>query len=97
MSVLLEYKAQWDLRGVHTDNITGVAISPRGDYVATCSTDCQIVIWSLNTGQAAYHITAQSAVLSVIWTEDPDVIVTGTADGTLVTMTLTPVCGTPRC
>ncbi|KAH9931859.1 uncharacterized protein B0H18DRAFT_952533 [Fomitopsis serialis] len=61
---------------------------PNGKYLVSCSSDCRIVICSLDSGLVLHRIVTKSAVLSLAWTGAPDVFVSGTADGTLLTVTV---------
>lgn len=90
----LTYETKFDLTGIHEKRITGVAISPEGRYVATCSEDCSITLWLVRTGEATHRIVARSAVLCATWPSDPATLICGTADGTLLTIAISSVCQT---
>ncbi|EPS92988.1 hypothetical protein FOMPIDRAFT_116462 [Fomitopsis schrenkii] len=87
----LTYETKFDLTGIHEKRITGVAISPEGRYVATCSEDCSITLWLVRTGEATHRIVARSAVLCATWPSDPATLICGTADGTLLTIAISSV------
>lgn len=87
----LAYVKKLDLTGIHQKRITGVAISPDGRYIATCSEDCSVTLWLVSTGELTHRITARSAVLCATWPRDPEALICGTADGTLLSITITSV------
>ncbi|EPS99370.1 hypothetical protein FOMPIDRAFT_1164056 [Fomitopsis schrenkii] len=84
----LAYEKKFDLTDIHEKRITGIAISPDGRYIATCSEDCSVTLWLVETGEATHRILARSAVLCATWPTDPGTLICGTTDGTLLTITM---------
>lgn len=88
----IAYEKKFDLAGVHEKRVTSIAFSPDGRYIATCSEDCSVTLWLVSTGEATHRIVARSAVLCATWPIHPESLICGTADGTLLTIAMSPVC-----
>ena len=87
------YRKELELSGEHTDAINCLAISPDASFIASGGSDNLIVIWSLSPESDTYghplrRLVTQSSVLSLLWPKGFDKLIGGTADGTLLTITL---------
>ena len=87
------YRQKLELSGEHIGAINCLAISPDASYIASGGSDNLIVIWSLSPESDLYghplrRLVTQSSVLSLLWPKGLDKLICGTADGTLLTITL---------
>lgn len=79
----LSGKAIYSYRG-HTNGITDVAWDPKGERIASASTDYTVQIWDASTGQhPLIHRTSPWYAWSIAWSPDATWIATGGPDSTL--------------
>lgn len=65
-------------------NVLSVAFSPDGQLLATCDTDCNIRLWSVQTGQLLLICHGHNHwVRSVAFSPDGQIIASGSADQTV--------------
>jgi WD40 repeat protein len=70
-------------RTTQKSNITAVALSPEGSYVATGSQDYTARLFRLDTGMEEWHLLHQGTVKSVAFSSDGHHFATGSGDQTV--------------
>lgn len=71
----------WEKPEAHTDSLTGIAIAPDGQSVASASADRYIRTWNIHTGELIHEFEGHTAfVLDVAWSADGLTLVSGGAD-----------------
>jgi|GEM_PF-5847991 len=71
----------WEKTEAHTDSLTGIAIAPDGQSVATASADRYVKTWNIHTGELIREYEGHTAfVLDVAWSADGLTLVSGGAD-----------------
>lgn len=71
----------------HTGHITYAKVSHNGEYVASCSQDGSVQVWSLNTGEQLHFLIApepeQGVPWSVGWDPGDTTLAVGNDDGSI--------------
>lgn len=76
----LDYTLQYTLKG-HKRGVAGVKFSPDGKWVASCSADCTLKIWSATTGALQHTLEGHLAGISTLaWSPDSRVLASGSDD-----------------
>lgn len=76
----LDYELQYTLKG-HKRGVAGVKFSPDGKWVASCSADCTLKIWSAATGALQHTLEGHLAGISTLaWSPDSRVLASGSDD-----------------
>ena len=68
-------------RGVHSDSVYGIAISPDGRWLASGGMDETARVWNLEDGSERYRLQHKYVVQRVLWNPDGH-LVTVSGDGT---------------
>jgi len=72
----------------HSQHIRCACFNASGTLLATGGDDNTIRIWNCEEGRLKFEIVGHSAALSVRWTLDPFVLLSGFEDGLLVTISI---------
>lgn len=76
----LDYALQYTLKG-HKRGIASVKFSPDGKWLASCSADCTLKIWSAATGALQHTLEGHLAGISTLaWSPDSRVLASGSDD-----------------
>lgn len=76
----LDYALQYTLKG-HKRGVAGVKFSPDGKWIASCSADCTLKIWSAATGALQHTLEGHLAGISTLaWSPDSRVLASGSDD-----------------
>lgn len=76
----LDYALQYTLKG-HKRGVAGVKFSPDGKWLASCSADCTLKIWSAATGALQHTLEGHLAGISALsWSPDSRVLASGSDD-----------------
>lgn len=76
----LNYTLCMTLRG-HKRGVAGVKYSPDGKWIASCSADCTLKIWSATTGELQHTLEGHLAGISALaWSPDSRVLASGSDD-----------------
>lgn len=76
----LDYKLHMTLRG-HKRGVASVKYSPDGKWIASCSADCTLKIWSARTGELQHTLEGHLAGISALaWSPDSRVLASGSDD-----------------
>lgn len=76
----LDYALQYTLKG-HKRGVAGVKFSPDGKWIASCSADCTLKIWSAATGKLEHTLEGHLAGISTLaWSPDSRVLASGSDD-----------------
>jgi WD40 repeat protein len=73
----------WSSSTAHASNVTAVAFSPDGAWLATASLDQTIKIWSTATWNLQQTLAGSNGVNSVTFSPDGQKIASGSVDGTV--------------
>ena len=69
----------------HNDLISGLAFSPKGDYVATASKDATAAVWAIPTGTKVLTLTEHiDWINKVLYTPDGQHLMTAADDGRVI-------------
>jgi COMPASS component SWD3 len=76
----LDYALQYTLSG-HARGVAAVKFSPDGKWLASCSADCTLKIWSAATGALQHTLEGHLAGISTLaWSPDSRVLASGSDD-----------------
>jgi COMPASS component SWD3 len=76
----LDYGLHYTLKG-HKRGVAGVKFSPDGKWLASCSADCTLKIWSAATGALQHTLEGHLAGISTLaWSPDSRVLASGSDD-----------------
>ena len=76
----LDYALQYTLKG-HKRGVASVKFSPDGKWIASCSADCTLKIWSAATGALQHTLEGHLAGISTLaWSPDSRVLASGSDD-----------------
>lgn len=76
----LDYALQYTLKG-HKRGVAAVKFSPDGKWIASCSADCTLKIWSAATGALQHTLEGHLAGISTLaWSPDSRVLASGSDD-----------------
>jgi COMPASS component SWD3 len=76
----LDYTIQYTLKG-HKRGVAAVKFSPDGKWIASCSADCTLKIWSAATGALQHTLEGHLAGISTLaWSPDSRVLASGSDD-----------------
>ena len=88
----LQYQELHQISEGHTDGITTVAFSPKGNYMATSGLDGRICVWGLGNGALLHLLKGPSAAVSLVWVPpEEDTLICGLADGSIASIDLSGV------
>jgi WD40 repeat protein len=73
----------WSSSTAHTSNVTAVAFSPDGAWLATASLDQTVKVWSTANWNLQQTLVESNAVGSVAFSPDGQEIISGSVDGTI--------------
>jgi WD40 repeat protein len=73
----------WSSTTAHTSNVTAVAFSPDGAWLATASLDQTVKVWSTSTWTLQQTLAESNGVSSVAFSPEGQKIVSGGTDGTV--------------
>jgi WD40 repeat protein len=73
----------WSSTTAHMSNVTAVAFSPDGTWLATASLDQTVKIWSTTTWNLQQTLVESDGVGSIAFSPDGQKIVSGSVDGTV--------------
>ena len=77
----------WSSTTAHTSNVTAVAFSPDGAWLATASLDQTVKIWSTTNWALQQTLAGSNGISSVAFSPDGQQIVSGSVDGTIKSWT----------
>jgi len=76
----LDYALQYTLKG-HKRGVASIKFSPDGKWLASCSADCTLKIWSAATGALQHTLEGHLAGISTLaWSPDSRVLASGSDD-----------------
>lgn len=76
----LDYALHYTLKG-HKRGVAGVKFSPDGKWIASCSADCTLKIWSAASGALQHTLEGHLAGISTLaWSPDSRVLASGSDD-----------------
>ena len=76
----LDYALQYTLKG-HKRGVAAVKFSPDGKWIASCSADCTLKVWSAATGALQHTLEGHLAGISTLaWSPDSRVLASGSDD-----------------
>ncbi|KAH8981442.1 WD40-repeat-containing domain protein [Lactarius hatsudake] len=85
MTVPLEYQERYH-QPTHEASITCMSLSLDGHRLVTGSTDCTMLMWSVQSGRALCHIKSHSPVLSVVWLRNSNGFLFGCKNGMMASV-----------
>ncbi|MFE4599564.1 hypothetical protein ACFRKE_01760 [Kitasatospora indigofera] len=62
---------------VHTDRVEAVAISPDGNWIASCGRDGRLGVWERASGSATAFVRTDSSLTCCSWAPDGTALATG--------------------
>jgi WD40 repeat protein len=70
----LQYKIFLRLQGEHSQNITSIAFSPDGHYIACGGDDRKLSVWDAFSGESLHVLSGASTISCLSWLNSNQVV-----------------------